>query len=161
MRIIDRPLVDYRETGREIWSMIDNFSGDIGNLKNMDLDEYYKMVKNIPYLMDGDYWRLSGKTPEEDEIWELVARPRNIFGYLLDLGIDCKKKTILIGSWLKENDLIQRIVAVSELPNKQLHHVFNQVHLNGDWVNIDATYSDMKLFEFKPQVTGYEVLFAN
>jgi hypothetical protein len=61
-------------------------------------------------------------------------------------------------SWLKQNAIPARALAVSEMPNKKIHHVFPQGLIGGRWRNIDATYSKYKLFAKKPRVTYAEIL---
>lgn len=158
MEVSNEELWDYQQTGDKIWWNIKNYSGDIAGLKDMPLDEYYELIQDIPYLLDGDYYYFPQETSQEEEIWEVTARPKRIFELLLGIGIDCKKKAILIGSWLEQNGLEHRILAVSEIATQEPHHVFNQVKLGGRWLNIDATTRQYELFETKPQVTYAEEL---
>lgn len=152
MNIENEKLTHYRQTGNKMKEVINKFSSDIGDLKNLDLDEYYDLVRKIPYTYDQAKWDLNG------EDVELLVRPKIILEKFKNIGIDCKKKAILIGSWFKEHNLLNRLVCVSEMTNKEPHHVFNQLMLNGNWVNVDATYPHYKLFSPKKNITYMEVL---
>jgi hypothetical protein len=152
MKVEDEKLTHYRQTGDKMKETIQKYSSDIGDLKELDLDKYYDFVRKIPYTYDQAKWDLHG------EDVELLVRPKIILENFKNIGIDCKKKAILIGSWFKENHLINRLVCVSEMPNKNPHHVFNQLLLNGDWLNVDATYPEYELFEIKHNITYLEEL---
>jgi hypothetical protein len=128
------------QTGREIKRLAKKYYNDLGNFLETPLDKFYSYVKNIPYQED----------PRGQEI---VKRP----AYLLSGRTkDCKKAAVLIGSWLEAHGIPWRLVAVSERPDREIHHVFNQARIDGEWKNIDATYPDYKLFQPKPEVTAAE-----
>lgn len=105
------------------------------------------MVRKIPYRRD-------------DSPIEVVARPK----YLIERaagGLDCKKKAVLLGAWLNANGFQPlkdwRFVAMSSKPSGQIHHVFPQVNMAGEWKNADATYRYMRLMQRK-KATAMEVL---
>jgi len=161
VRRLQERLFDKNQTGRKMYGLIDKYSADISRtyikkngrlvpLSSLPLLDYYNVVKNLPYLRD-------------EKPIEVVARPR----LLLDgnfRGLDCKKKAVLIGSWLHKNGrrsipgfMGWRLISVSTRPDKKIHHVFPQVKINNKWLNLDATYSDYKPFQRKV-VTRAEVL---
>jgi len=137
-------------TGREMYRLIDQYSGDIDfihvkgkPLSSFNLFEYFDYVKNIPYRKD-----IKGI--------EVVSRPAKIINNK-DVGMDCKKKSILISAYLKSRNIPFRLIASSKRPDKRIHHVFPQMKIDGKWLNMDATYSDYKPLELKT-VTKAEVL---
>ena len=117
--------------------------GKITPVGDLTLREYFNIVRNIPYRKD-------------QKPIEVVSRPRHIFKHR-NLGMDCKKKAVLIGAYFRKNNIPFRLAASSKKINKRIHHVFPQAYLNGDWYNVDATYPHYKLFAPK-QVTNFEVL---
>lgn len=144
MKIGIHDLKSRTQSGREIYRAA-KYYNDLGKYLDTTLQNFYNYVKSIPYRID-PFWG------------EIIARPK----YLIDRSkfpfLDCKKKAVLIGAWLNAHNIPWRAVAVSERPDKQIHHVFIQARINNDWRNIDATYNDMVLFEAKPEVTRAEEL---
>lgn len=143
MRIGIEELTDRIQSGKAIYKSA-RYYMDLGEYLDSTLVHFYNFVRKIPYKMDG--------------LNELVARPK----YLLDKnkfpGLDCKKKATLIGAWLNAHGIKWRAVAVSERPDKKIHHVFVQALINKRWRNIDATYEHYNLFEAKPEVTRAQEL---
>lgn len=146
MNVITEPLKDRIQTGRKIAFLARNFWEDLDEYGHLDqtLPEFYNYVKNIPYI--------------EDQENEEVARPL----FLLDKkefpGLDCKKKAVLMSSFLEAHGEPWRLVTNSELPTKEIHHIFPQVKIDGEWYNVDATYSDYELYSPKPESTAAEEL---
>jgi hypothetical protein len=161
VRRIEERLYSKDQTGRKMYGLIQKYSGDLRNtyirkngrlvsLASLPLLDYYNVVRKMPYLRD--------KKPVET-----IARPRLLLNGEFS-GVDCKKKAILIGSWLRLNGRRSipgfqgwRLISVSTRPDKKIHHVFPQVKIGGEWLNLDATYSDYKPFQ-KKLVTKAEVL---
>lgn len=143
MPIIKSPLRSKNQTGRALYSFVERFSGDIGSLSKLSLPEYFNLVKRIPYARD-----------KRGEEW--IVRPKLLFKEFPEM--DCKKKSVLMGSYAKENKIPMRFLAVSEMPNKKFHHVFPQFFIRGAWRNVDATYQRFKLFQNKPRLTKAEIL---
>lgn len=158
---IEERLFDKEQTGRRMYGLISRYAGDISRtyikkngrlvpLSSLPLIDYYNVVKNLPYKRD-------------IKPVEVVARPRILLQGDFS-GLDCKKKAVLIGSWLHKNGKRKipgfrgwRLISVSTRPDKKIHHVFPQVNISGKWLNLDATYSDYKPFQ-KKVVTRAEVL---
>lgn len=138
------------QTGAEMYRLIDQYSGDLDRiqlngkpLSSLKLFEFFNLVKNIPYRKD-------------IPAIEVVSRPEKIIRNRCN-GMDCKKKSILIASYLKNRGIPFRLIASSKRPDKRIHHVFPQAELSGIWYNLDATYKHYKPLELK-QLTAAEVL---
>lgn len=114
------------------------------SLSSLSLPAFYNLVKNIPYKRDS-------------KPIEVIARPKIILSKFMN-GRDCKKAAILMGAWFHRRGVPYRLMTVSTRRDRAVHHVFPQVRsMNGDWLNVDATYPDQKLFERK-RVTKAEIL---
>ena len=106
---------------------------------------FYNFVRSIPYKEDGFYA-------------EIIARPKFLMDRAKFPALDCKKKAVLIGAWLNAHNIPWRLIACSERPDRQVHHVFVQAFISGHWRPIDATYPDYYLFQAKPEITYAEEL---
>lgn len=120
-----------------------NTESGVKTLNNLTMKEFFDFVRKIPYRMD-------------NSPIEVISRPAHIIK-LRGSGMDCKKKAVLIGSYLKCNNIPYRFIASSNKPNKKIHHIFPQVLLGGEWKNLDATYEYYLMFEPK-KVTKSEVV---
>ena len=151
--ITSRRLYSKNQTGKDMYRLIDTYSSDLDNIKvwragklmpfsKIPLNEAYDYIRRIPYKRD--------LKPVE-----ILMRPALIFRNK-NSGIDCKKKAILLSSYLRSRGIPYRLVASSRLQNKRIHHVFPQMYLCG-WLNFDATYPHYRPFEPK-MVTKVEVL---
>jgi len=123
------------------------FAGDIGNLKNLNFEDYYDVIRMIPYRSD----------PNIFEKREIVSRPL----YSFNAGkLDCKKKGVLIGAYCngQKPKIKFKFCISSERPDGVFHHVFPIVKLNGDWIIADATYQHYFLGKPKPGITKIKVL---
>lgn len=136
------PLAAKEQTAARIKDLIDKYYTDLDicflsgvPLSELSLPQYFNFVKNIPYRRD--------KQPIE-----IIARPYHCIKYR-DLGLDCKKKSILMGAFAKVNRIPYRFIGSSRRPDKKVHHIFPQVKIEGVWRNIDATYPQNKIFEQK------------
>jgi len=136
-----------------MYYLAEKFAGDMAPYARFSLPQIHQLVASIPYKSDPAAW--------QDPFREVVARP----AFVLEMarndqigGIDCKKKAILIGAWSKLNGLPWELVAMSEQPDKEIHHVFPLVGLSGQWVNADATYAAYRLGAPKPEMTAAELL---
>jgi hypothetical protein len=130
------------QTGKGMYRMIDQYHSDLDfifyrgkKLKDMKLFEFFDFVKNIPYRRD-----VRGI--------EVISRPAKIIESK-DLGMDCKKKAILIGAYLKNRNIPYRLMSSSKRPDRKIHHVYPQAQIDGIWYNLDATYNHYKPLELK------------
>ena len=127
-----------------------NFFGDLDDYDLLDrpLPEVFNYVKHIPYV--------------EDNSDEVVARP----GFLLNPdefeALDCKKKAVIMASWLEAHTEQEnwRFVGSSEREDEGIHHVFVQVKIDDEWYNVDATYPEYQLYQAKPETTAAEELLG-
>lgn len=138
------------QTAAEMYRLVDRYAGDLNDfdvngtpLSRVTLPAFYSAIRSIPYR-------------EDTTGIEVVTRP-----YLMltapDRGWDCKKKAIAIASWLKLHGTRYRFAAVSRRANREIHHVIVQAFIDGEWVDIDATYPHNQLFE-REQWTKIEPL---
>lgn len=153
MRVSSSVLRDKNQTASEMYNLVEQYHDDLNNIEviyngkkrmfsELPLLDAFDVIKMIPYKQD---------TPPT----EILSRPEFIGSQ--GTGADCKKKSILMGSWLKENGVPYRFVAMSTMPNGRIHHVFTQGYINDTWQNLDPTYPDAIPFQ-KKTVTAYEVL---
>ena len=155
MRVETEILQDKEQTARKMYLLSRRYCNDLDSiflsldgedpqpLSALDMQTYYDFIRLIPYRRDS-------------EPVEVVSRPYHILRDR-NKGADCKKKAICLGAWLAYQGVPFRFVATSRRPDRVLHHVFPQAKLSGEWVNLDATYSNYKLGQSK-QVTAFEVL---
>lgn len=147
-------LNDKSQTSHAMYKLIELFSGDLKKisikkngqnilLQNLSLPDFFNLVRKIKYRKD--------HAPIE-----VISRPRHILN-LRGLGMDCKKKALLIASYLRNAGLPYRLIGSSKRENGRIHHVFVQGFINDRWENIDATYKHYKLFQEK-KVTNAEIL---
>ena len=154
MNQLTEPLFDKAQTAQRIKAIVDEYAGDLEKclivrngrnvpLSALPLKEFFDFVREIPYRRD--------KKPIE-----IVSRPYYIVKHL-SLGYDCKKKAVLMASYCKLNSIPFRFIGSSQRKDGKIHHIFVQGLFNGQWLNLDATYPDYKLFESK-EITNAEVL---
>jgi hypothetical protein len=162
MREQQEPLFNKEQTGRRMHQLVRRFSGDLRSyyvkrggktlpLTKLTLRQIHDVVRKIPYRRD--------IAPVE-----VVARPKHILDHA-SLGMDCKKKNILLCAWCRENRVPYRMIASSTRPDRKYHHVFPQALLQGmagdsramGWTSIDATYRNNRIGERK-RVTAAMVL---
>jgi hypothetical protein len=148
------PLISKEQTAHRIKELCKRFYSDLDAifidkagqqlpLTALTLQEFYDFVRKIPYRQD--------KKPIE-----IVARPYHIVKHK-NLGMDCKKKTVLMGSFCEAQNIPYRFIASSRRKDKKVHHIFPQASIEGEFINIDATYADNK-FGQRKNVTHWEVL---
>lgn len=124
MNIKKQPLTTYAVTVKEMAKMVSKFYDDIALYSNNCLQDWFEYVKNIPY--------------KEDLTDEIVARPRYI---IQNNFADCKKKSILIGSWCKKYGYECRFIVSSSRKDKAPHHIYTEIKIGKNWVVADATYN--------------------
>lgn len=155
MNIYAEPLLSRKQTGEKMRELINRYSADldcfcvIGNRKcipltELSLETFFNLVRKMPYKKD--------LAPIEK-----IARPAFLIR-TAQAGLDCKKKSILLGAYFAENRIPYRFIASSTRPDKRVHHVFPQILHNGDWKNADATYPQYRLFA--PKNTTYMEVLA-
>jgi len=150
------PLKNRLQTARRIKHLCEQFYLDLNlifvvknnkqiPLSKLTLAEYFDFVKNIPYRKD--------PSPRE-----IVARPYYIIKHRA-LGADCKKKGVLICSFLRLKNYKYRAIGSSTRPDAVISHIYFELFdpTAKEWKPVDATYKHYHLFE-KKQETAREVL---
>lgn len=153
MATYDFPHQGRAQTARWMYFLAENYADDLGPLARMPLLDFHSFVAALPYESDDRAWG--------DPFREVVARPSYILEMLKNqqvAGIDCKKKAILLGAWATRNGVPWELVAMSERPDKEIHHVFPVFRMGEKWVNMDATYNRHALGAAKPEMTHAERL---
>jgi len=142
--IVEKSKLESRnQTAYEIYQLINEFYLDLLPYKSYTLDEFYQMVRDIPYL-------------EDMEEREVVSRPQHLLNEKYFTMLDCKKKNTLIGSFLKMKNIPYLLVSGSDVPIDPPHHIFVIAWIDNDWKRIDATLQSDQIFEDKTQY-NYEV----
>ena len=147
-------LFDKIETANKMHYLIKKYYKDLRNFRivkngkripllSLTIKEFFNFVRKIPYRQD--------KKPVE-----VVARPNHILKTRC-LGMDCKKKSVLVASYLKNKKIPYRLIGSSIKKNRRIHHIFPQANMSGEWENLDATYKHYQPFQPK-EVTAYELL---
>jgi hypothetical protein len=143
----EQPLYDKEQTAETIKNFTAKYYNDIENYlingkrpSQMSLQEFFDFVRLIPYRRDS--------SPVE-----VVSRPSYIINHR-NLGMDCKKKSVLMGAYCTLHNIPFRFCGSSTRLDKKIHHIFIQVFIKGLWKFADATYSDYKLFQDKPFITS-------
>lgn len=140
MRQIE-PLINKEQTGRRMKQLVGRFARDLDRVRvrvggrskrfsALNPLEVHEVVRNIPYRKD-------------TEPVEVIARPARLLNGEFR-SLDCKKKAILIGAWAARRGYPFKFIAASKRPDRKFHHVFPVVRLRGEWVNMDATYANMR-----------------
>lgn len=135
MKSYSEPLQDKEYTGAKMRRLVNKYYSDLGNYLYVPFAEFYNFVRDIPYRRD-----VFG--------YEVISRPKYILEKK-DIGMDCKKKGILVASWLRAHSIPYRFIASSTRIDKRYHHVFPQAKINGTWLNVDATKPENGLGETK------------
>jgi hypothetical protein len=139
-------LLSKAQTGRGMYRLVEKFHGDLGPLARLPLPQFFHLVRKIPYQRD-------------KQGQETIARPAMLLGPAAEFpALDCKKKGILIASWLRANGIPYRLMACGQFPAKKFHHVFPQGAIGGRWRNLDATYPHYRMFQKKARISRAEVL---
>lgn len=135
-----RELRSKEQTGAEMKDLVRRYSSDLQSfqyervpLDQMQFRQFFDLVKHIPYRQD-------------TEGVEVVTRPFHVLTHPWR-GLDCKKKAILIASWLEQNQIPWRFVSVSSRPDREIHHVIVEADAGDGVRQIDATYPENKLGE--------------
>lgn len=148
------PLKNARQTAAKIAFLINKYAGDLHlisietpagrkRLDELTLLQFFNFAKNIPYKLD-------------EKPIEVVGRPYRLLSDRLG-GLDCKKKTCLCGSYLKQNGIPFQLIGSSDRADKRIHHIFTKAKIKGRWRVVDSTYARNRLFGNKSHTK--EVVF--
>jgi hypothetical protein len=153
-RLNEQPLKNRKQTSDEIKYLVRTYCNDLDIIKvpvhgalvplsAFPFQRYYDFIRQLRYERD-------------HEPVEQVGRPAWIMERRID-GMDCKKKAVMIASWLQIHGIPFRLVGTSRRGDREIHHIFPQAKFNGEWVNVDATYSNYRIGQIK-HVTAKEIL---
>ena len=147
MNLYTYPLKNKSRTVKEIKKAVNTYYKDLDEfpqIKKMSIPEFFDYVKKIPYMRD-----------ESSE--EVVSRPK----YLLTIfpALDCKKKSILFGSFMKYKygSGSYRFILSSNRPDGAISHIFTQFFDGKNWINADCTYAN-NILGNKKRVTNFEIV---
>lgn len=132
--------------GREMHKSAKHYI-DLGDLIHYSFADFYELVKNIPYRNDPSILYNS----------EIIARPK----YLFRAGeLDCKKKAVLIAAYCNAQKprISYKFAAISERPDKALHHVLPIVNINSGWIVADPTYRKYYIGQGKTNLTKFRII---
>ncbi len=89
------PMAGKELTGKRMYETVAANFSDLGSWLKKPFPQWFDYVKSIPYVADSDRFR--------DRLLEVVPRPSYCMDRKMFPRIDCKKKSILIGSWAEGN----------------------------------------------------------
>jgi hypothetical protein len=153
-RCYEAPLRDKRQTSDEIKRLVNTYHGDLEKidimlrgkrtcLADLSLGDFYDFVRKLPYKKD-------------TKPIEIVGRPKFILEEL-NGNADCKKKAVLMASFLKINKIPYRFIGASSRPDGAIHHIYPEARMSGEWIHVDATYPRYRIGQPKKE-TAREIL---
>lgn len=111
--------------------MRDKFYTDVAPFAFMDLEEFFDLVKNLPYQMEEKAWHA-----------QILQRPAFTLARLVPV-VACANKAILLGSFLTLQGIENGFVVSANTPIGPFGHVFNWCRMFGTKPRIlDATYPE-------------------
>lgn len=138
------------QTGERMYRLASQFADDLWQfqengtpLPDLSPEDFFSLVSSLPYRQD-------------DHNVEIICRPLNAL--LMERGLDCKKKSILIGAYAHLNEIPFQFVAVSTRPDGEIHHVYPELKFNNEWVKFDATYPKNQIGVDPVRVTERDIL---
>lgn len=139
-----------RQSAEKIYNVARKFWPDLLEFKDWSLPQFYDYVHAIPFISDDVY-------DTEKIHFEVLLRP----GYLLNRDIfsflDCKKKTVLLAAFAEMQDWDWILIATSEDPGFDPHHIFLLLWDGDDWRPVDANLPEDYLFKPKPYIVESEL----
>jgi len=142
--MIKEKLKDRIQSGRHMERIIKTYSDDISPLDDLSLNEYFDFIKKIPYQEDGQN--------------EMLDRPKELLNPKKWPGLDCKKKAILMASYLQKRGLKWALVAVCEKLGDDIHHVYTLLKNGTRFYPLDPTFSTAKFLKinrpYKAEIIG-------
>lgn len=123
----ERELLDLQQTATEMYRIATAWQEDMAEYASLGLQELFNLLKNIPFNPD----------PEDTECLQRPWYTLNEAGP----GGDCDDKSICTGAWAALNGIPFRFVAVSKSLYEDLHHVYTELYINGEWLTFDPTYA--------------------
>jgi hypothetical protein len=114
--------------------MVDDYYGDVAPYAFYSLDDFYNMVKSLPYKMENRAWNA-----------QILQRPKFSLFRVAPV-VACANKAILMGAYFKLQGIPFGFVVSANSKNTPFGHVFNWANLFGKRVFIDATYPENTIF---------------
>ncbi len=154
MRVERIKLTDKKQTADKMYWLVETYWPDLKKISveseegekpilDLEPEQFFDLCKYIPYKRDV-------------KPVEIIARPYYLFRFR-NKGLDCKKKSVLMGSYFRGNGIPYRFLGVSTRKDGNIHHVFTQGKLSGKWYNFDCTYPEFEPYDIKT-VTKAEIL---
>ncbi len=148
MDIVIRKLINARQTGKIMHQMVNEFYTDMAPYASLSLTEIYDKIKGIPFEYD-------------PKGVELVKRPYYTMNQI-GPGGDCDDKAVALASWAVLNSIPSRFIGIGYKKNDSkkilLSHVYTQLYIVGEWLNIDSTYNFNTLGYVKGKPDRIEIL---
>lgn len=123
----EAPLLDVQQTASEMYRLAYAWKEDMAPYASYSLPELFNALKSLPWQAD----------PQDTELLKRPWYTMNRVGP----GGDCDDKAIAVGAYCHLNGFPFRFVAVSRSPQMDLHHVYTEIMINGDWLTFDPTYA--------------------
>jgi hypothetical protein len=139
--IIKNTDTDKTIAGMQEW--VRRYYGDLSDYADWTLEDFYDLVKNLPYKMEEREW---GQ--------QIIMRPRDILTRLVPV-VACANKAILISSFLTMHGIKNGFVVSANSQNENFGHVFNWLQFPNSGTNsgtksfVDATYPENVIFREK------------
>jgi hypothetical protein len=126
-------------TIRAMKDWVQRFHDDLAEYADWSLEDFFDLVKNLPYEMEKKEW---GK--------QIIMRPKDILSRLLPV-VACANKAILISSFLTMQGIQNGFVVSANSAQENFGHVFNWVKFpnSGTIAFVDATYPENVIFREK------------
>lgn len=117
---------DPRQTGVLMRRMVDKYWTDMVPYAHLSFREVFDRIKRVPFK------------PDPVDV-ETLQRPQYTMAGT-GFGGDCDDKAIALAAWCKATGYPYRFVAVRRPGRSELHHVYCEVQINGQWIHADPTY---------------------
>lgn len=116
----------------------DKFYTDVAPFAFMTLEEFFDLVKELPYQMEDKSWHA-----------QILQRPSFTLARKAPV-VACANKAIVLGSYLTLNGVENGFVTSANTPSGPYGHVFNWARMFGKTPRfLDATYPDNVIFREK------------
>jgi len=136
MREYTQILTDVQQTINEMKRLSTDYMDDIRPFCVLNFLQFFYYLKNLPFIPD----------PAGEEY---VNRP----GITLAPGAkhrDCDCKATALKAYCNYFNIPARFVASSSRASGELHHVYIDVYVNGNWRPCDATYPENNILWERP-----------
>ncbi len=122
---------DGSEVGDYMHAVVDKFYRDCLPYTKMPLPDFYRLVKNLPYNMEGG-------------LYQSLVRPGLALNGQFPI-VACVNKSIIMSSYLKCKNTPYRYKIVAKNPLDALHHVYTEGYIGRTWIPLDCTYPENRI----------------